>query len=146
MAVMGWVNDAKRAQVSRVSWVGLAFLGTLSLAGCTTPMAGAGASCRRIDGNRVLQAELFFGRDIAGHDHVTDTQWSDFLRDVVTPRFPDGLSVLTALGQWRDKESGQITREPSFIVRILATDSGKTLASLAEIRTAYEQRFQQQSV
>jgi len=114
--------------------------------GCTTPAVESGMACRRIDGNRVQQAELFFGRDIAGHDRVSDEQWSDFLREVVTPRFPDGLTVLTAVGQWRDLQSGQTTREPSFIVRILASDTGKTLVSLAEIRAAYKQRFQQQSV
>ena len=140
------MTETKRSHVCRVPVVGLACVCVLLSVGCTTPAAESGAACRRIDGKRVLQAELFFGRDIAGHDRVSDAQWSDFLREVVTPRFPDGLTVVTAVGQWRDLQSGQTTREPSFIVRILASDTGKTLVSLAEVRVAYEQRFQQQSV
>ena len=36
----------------------------------------------------------------------------------VTPRFPDGLTILDARGQWRDSGRKQIMREPSKLVEI----------------------------
>ena len=39
-----------------------------------------------------------------------DAAWDAFLADTVTPRFPDGLTVLDARGQWRDSE-GLIGKE-----------------------------------
>lgn len=38
------------------------------------------------------QAELMFGRDIAGRGSVTDAERSVFVAEIVTPRFPDGLT------------------------------------------------------
>jgi hypothetical protein len=73
-------------------------------------------------------------------------QWTSFLRSEITARFPDGLTVFTATGQWRDTISRRTIEEPAFIVRLVAADTPETLASLAQIRAAYMQRFQQQSV
>lgn len=33
---------------------------------------------------------------------VSDEDWRAFLAAEVTPRFPDGLTVIDAAGQWRD--------------------------------------------
>lgn len=104
------------------------------------------ASCGQIESRPLLQADLFFGRNIAGHGRVSDAQWSDFLRGEVTPRFPEVLTVLAAFGQWHDTKTGGITREPSFLVRIVVPDVPETLSKLTEIRTAYMRRFHQQSV
>lgn len=104
------------------------------------------ALCRGVGGDGVLQAELLFGRSIEGRANVSDAQWSDFLGREVTPRFPDGLTVFEAAGQWRDSETRQVVREPSYVVMILAPNTPDTLARLSEIRTAYITRFRQQSV
>jgi len=64
----------------------------LLLLGCAHSPGEGGAFCQQVDGNRTLQVELMFGREIAGHGRVSDAQWSDFLRDEVTPRFPAGLT------------------------------------------------------
>ena len=46
--------------------------------------------------------QLFFGRSNAGGEVVSDEAWAAFLADTVTPRFPDGLTVVDGAGQWRD--------------------------------------------
>ncbi|NEU99266.1 DUF3574 domain-containing protein [Bradyrhizobium uaiense] len=107
---------------------------------------GAATSCQLINGKAMMQAELLFGRRIAGHGRVSDAQWTDFLLREVTPRFPDGLTVLRASGQWRDPDTARITREPSFVVRVIAAETPETLARLTQIGAAYRQRFHQQSV
>ena len=129
-----------RALIRAAAWL-------VFVAGTNTSSAeGAATSCTLINGKSMMQAELFFGRNIAGHGRVSDAQWSNFLRREVTPHFPDGLTLLRAFGQWRDRDTGRITREPSFVVRIIAAETPETLARLTQISTAYRERFHQQSV
>ena len=47
------------------------------------------------------QIELYFGSSVKGLPFVTEQDWSEFLATEVTPKFPDGLTVLYANGQWR---------------------------------------------
>ncbi len=61
-------------------------------------------------------AELIFGRSIGGRIEVSEKHWMQFVDEEITPRFPDGLTVFDAAGQWRDKTSKNITRESSKIV------------------------------
>jgi hypothetical protein len=64
-----------------------------------------------------LQIRLFFGlRTSAGT--VSDDEWGRFLADVVTPRFPRGLTVGRADGQWRAPGDAHVTQEPSLLVAI----------------------------
>ncbi|KEZ02829.1 hypothetical protein GQ57_27335 [Burkholderia sp. MSh2] len=119
------------------------------LAGCAappSPVAGAQPACTQPGEHRMLQADLLFGRDIAGRGAVTDAERAAFLADTVTPRFPDGLTYWDTHGQWRDRASGAITHEDSFVIRILADDTPDTRARLTAIRQAYVQRFHQESV
>ena len=65
----------------------------------------------------------------------------------ITPRFPDGLTVLKGFGQFRES-SGQIVQESSFVLILLypretlRDSSGK----IEEIRALYKERFEQESV
>ena len=92
----------------------------------------------------MTSAELYFGRSIPGGGQVSDENWQRFLDEEVTPRFPDGLTVQDASGQWRGQ--GGIVREPSkrLVVVLPGTPGGE--AKLAAIRTAYRTRFHQESV
>ena len=67
-----------------------------TLAGCKT------APAPRCAGNeqRSINELIYFGT-ATPDGAVTEQQWSDFLRDVVTPRFPQGLTTWPAAGQWR---------------------------------------------
>jgi hypothetical protein len=76
---------------------------------------------------------------------ISPAEWEDFLATEVTPRFPEGFTVLDGKGQWRDAK-GDISREPSkVLVVIRAADKGSD-AKLEEIRKAYRERFRQESV
>lgn len=91
-------------------------------------------------------AELIFGRSIGGRAGVSDEQWLSFVDNEITPRFPDGLTVFEAAGQWWDKASRRIIREPSKIVLIVLPGNPEDLARLNEIAEAYKRNFGQQSV
>ncbi len=95
--------------------------------------------------DRYAEYQLFFGRSTADGIEVSDEAWAAFLADTVTPRFPNGLTVLDAAGQWRD-DSGTIQHERSKVLWILAAPGEETLRLIDEISAEYERRFDQDSV
>lgn len=94
---------------------------------------------------RYDEYRLFFGRSAGGDEVVSEEEWRAFLADTVTPRFPDGLSVFDAAGQWRDTQ-GVVVRERSKMVLILAEQDSDALTRLDEIAEEYRKRFSQESV
>jgi hypothetical protein len=91
-------------------------------------------------------AELLFGRDIGSKVGVSKTAWARFVAREMTPRFPDGLTITDATGQWRDRNGGAIVREPSKRVEIVLPGNDDDEARLGAIAAAYKRRFHQQSV
>jgi hypothetical protein len=91
-------------------------------------------------------AELLFGRDIGNRRGVGEAAWKRFVAREITPRFPDGLTVSDALGQWRDPDSGRIVREPSKRVEIVLPGHVDDGARLDAIVSAYKRQFRQRSV
>ena len=95
----------------------------------------------------MLVAELFFGRDIAGRQIVSDAEWSDFVASVVTSQFPDGLTVFDGYGQWRNPANGTIGRSPHVKIVLIAVPRSAGLADrFAAVIDAYKTHFRQQSV
>jgi len=94
----------------------------------------------------MLRAELYFGRDIHGEQIVSDQEWARFLAHELTPRFPDGLTVLDGWGQWRDGGTGALVREPSKVVVVVTADADHLRARIAAVADAYKQKFKQNSV
>lgn len=95
--------------------------------------------------DRLSEIRLFFGRGQGGVEVVTEKAWRTFLAEEITPRFPDGLTVLDAAGQWRGA-SGSIERERTKLVVILADAEGSGMRLADEIMEAYKRAFDQESV
>ena len=95
--------------------------------------------------DRFLQYELFMGRSGQSGEVVDDEAWVSFLGDTVTPRFPDGLTVLDAQGQWRDPE-GLIQKERSKLLVVLVPPDGDHMRLIDEVSDEYKLRFNQESV
>src|SRR5262245_44319769 len=74
------------------------------------------------------QIELYFGRNIAGVGEVTEQQFRNFVREVVTPRFPDGLTLLDALGQFRDGK--RIVRERTKLLVLLVPEPDEIVGKI----------------
>ena len=92
-------------------------------------------------------AELMFGRKIGDRIAVTECRWARFVDREITPRFPDGLSVVDARGQWRDRERNRIVREPSKLVTIvLPGEPADTEPGCARLSRPTRIAFRQQSV
>ena len=91
-----------------------------------------------------MYARLFFG--LGGpRGFVADTEWDTFLRDVVVPRFPGGLTVTHAKGHWQAAgEPPQ--REASRVLEIVYDETARDDRRIEEIAARYKATFQQQSV
>ena len=70
------------------------------------------------------QVDLYLGRGLGGDAVVSEEAFEDFLAEVVTPLFPDGLSVIDVAGQFRDNE-GNVVREPTKLLILLVPGGWK---------------------
>ena len=95
--------------------------------------------------SRADMVELVFGRNEGERLAVNEDDWRRFIDEEVTPRFPDGLSVMDVQGQWR-APGGMLVREPSKIVYLVLDGGPDDPAKITHIRDSYKQRFRQKSV
>lgn len=93
----------------------------------------------------LIQIDLYFGCNIGTTRRVSNRQFNQFLRDEITPRFPDGLTVYDAKGQFLDS-TNRLIREPSKVVSLILEDTQINEDSISQIIDAYKQKFQQESV
>lgn len=68
-----------------------------------------------------------------------------FLDEAVSPRFPDGLTVLDAYGGFR-APGGAVFREPAKLVLLLVPDAAAVEGKVRAIIEAYKRRFSQNAV
>ena len=145
-------GEALSARTQRTCWVvmrvvvlsvTIAFHLLASVVGAAAQTAAP--ACR---GKQQLKdvAELLFGRDIGDRLGVSEAAWARFVAREMTPRFPDGLTITNATGQWRDRDSGRIVHEPSKQVEIVLPGNDDDQARLDAVVAAYKSTFHQQAV
>lgn len=94
---------------------------------------------------RFVEYRLFFGRSRDGVEVVTDAEWRAFLAEEITPRFPDGLTVVDADGQWRNP-TGTIERERTKMLIVHTAPGEEGMRYTGEIAEAYKRTFGQSAV
>lgn len=87
---------------------------------------------------------LYFGTDTP-YGEVSDEEWQVFVEQVVTPRFPQGLTVWPAYGQWR-MASGEIVQEGTFVLHVMHLNEPVRETAIQEIMDEYKSSFQQEAV
>jgi hypothetical protein len=92
-----------------------------------------------------LQVDLYFGRETDKGREVGEAEWASFLNEEVTPRFPDGLSVLDVRGQYRNPQ-GRIERERTKLLVVVVFDPPAHAPKVQAIIDAYSRRYGQHSV
>lgn len=91
-------------------------------------------------------AELVFSRVSAdGTDGVSETDFGKFLDREVSPRFPEGLTVVDAEGRWTPP-AGSMIREPAKMVMIVLPGRPDDGHKLEAVRAAYKTEYHQPSV
>jgi hypothetical protein len=91
--------------------------------------------------------ELFFGTSRRNGPPVSDQEFAAFLDDEITPRFPDGLTLISGLGQYRGSDRKLVKEGSKQLVLLYPKPSaGDSGTKIEEIRHLYEQNFSQESV
>lgn len=113
----------------------------VALAGCATSEVPStpGSPCASM-----VVARIYFGMQYA-KGTVGEGEWRAFVERSVTPRFPDGLTIYEASGQWLDAK-GQIVREPTRVVEIMYAEGPAPVQAIAAIAAAYKREYGQESV
>lgn len=97
-----------------------------------------------------VKSELFFG--LAPWDAeglglaAAEGTWRAFLDEEVTPRFPDGFTVLEGYGQWRADAKSGIERSRSRVLVVVHPATAAKRAGLEAICEAYKSRTGEKSV
>ncbi len=134
-------------QQLRLPMVVLAFAGLCAGAVATFRLTGPEwriVTCRP-GATALARLELLFGMGKASGGEVGDAEWRAFLAAEISPRFPEGLMVLTGFGLWRSNEGIQ-AREKSRVVEIWYRPAHNSDAEIEAICAAYKTRFGQESV
>ena len=155
------MNDLRRSFVTVCLLTTLAAAGPAAAQTAVAPAgegadaAGAAAAGDRLraeafcdsalGGELWARTELYFGMSRADGPDVSEQEFRRFLARVVTPRFPDGLTVLSGDGQYRGS-SGVVVREPSKVLILFYPFTHARSRSVDRIRERYKADFGQESV
>eukprot|EP01133_Synstelium_polycarpum_P010232 gene10232-11923_t len=120
---------------------------------------------RRDDGNRLqrqplgldqpdcykgVKAELYLGLNIdyplKGYkENISRQTFAEFIDTEVTPRFPDGVSVMDVpLGQWRSWATGLVIKERSKKLIIVMEDNWENQLKVRDLAETYAEFYMQE--
>ena len=112
--------------------------------GTALPQAGAAERECGGAGRAYVRTTLYLGLS-RGAGTISDAEWQAFLADEVTSRFPGGLTVWEADGQWR-RPDATIGRERAKVLLLVHDGKAKAHRSITELVNRYKQKFEQESV
>jgi hypothetical protein len=117
--------------------------GAFAMREATAQAPGAEMQCGSTSAPRV-RTTLYFGL-ARPKGSISELEWQVFLRDEVTPRFPEGLTVWEADGQWR-RGDGVVDHERTKVLLLVHPDTGAALTGVQDVIAQYRQKFDQESV
>lgn len=137
----------------------------LALSGCasvpSSPATVATATTATLQGDAArpaaaagwVRSELYFGVGAESGssareqtDVIDDSAWRAFLDKEVTSRFPDGLTVFDAYGQWQFRDAAEPNRLRTKVLVVLHENTAQRRADIEAIRLAWKQKTNHQSV
>lgn len=90
------------------------------------------------------RTELLFGLSKPNHTVITEREFQHFIDQNVTPLFPEGLTLLSATGQF--KNDHEVVKEGAKLLLLLYPVNPESHRNVEQIRQAYKTTFQQESV
>ena len=129
----------------------------LALAACAhKPVQAPAAAAPTLQGDAAhpgltkgwVDTRLYFGLGPVDHPEqgVSEADWRSFLDREVTPRFPDGFSVLDVYGQWQGKNATVPERLRTKMLIVDYPDTVENRGKVDAIRAAWKQKTGDQSV
>jgi hypothetical protein len=104
---------------------------------------GAMAQSAGWPGANAVQTTLYFGLKSDDGAGVSEQEWATFLREVITPRFPDGLTAIDAYGQGSPPQPGAALAQTTKVLIVVHADTIEASNAVNEIKTEYKRRFSQ---
>src|SRR5947208_10798717 len=110
----------------------------LSPAGTAPTLSGDAAHPGQASG--WVDTQLYFGLSPADHPDqgISEARWREFLDGEVSPRFPDGFSVLDVYGQWLSKGQSVPERLRSKLLIVDYPDNQENRGKIDAIRAAWK--------
>jgi len=99
----------------------------------------------RVGSRPMARVELLFSHPESTAAQTGEEMLAGFLEREVTPRFPEGFTLVDGKGQWR-APSGKIEKSASHVLVIWYPPSAEADSRIEAIRDAYKRRFAQISV
>ncbi len=132
----------------------LAVLLAAAAGGCATAPSAAptaamqGDAARPAEAGGWIRSELYFAVGTEGDPASTidEARWRAFLDREVTPRFPDGFTVLDGYGQWLFRGEAGPRRQRARVLVVLHEDGAAQRADIEAIRLAWKRETGHQSV
>lgn len=91
-----------------------------------------------------LVTRIYCGAAIPGGGWVTGEAFKEFLDDVVTKWFPNGFTVLSGSGVWKDTDTEELVFESTRVIEV--AHGYDALPNVGIVAHAYKNRFDQQAV
>jgi hypothetical protein len=101
---------------------------------------------KRVRTEPFIRTELYFGRS-SPDGEINEEDFAVFLEEIVTREFPEGLTVLNGIGQFKDASGTIVQEKTKVLILLYQFETRRTVGRKIElIRNEYKKRFQQQSV
>ncbi len=120
---------------------GIRGLTRMALLAAALAIAGAGTASAQMPPWRsaeTLKSEIYFGLRLADGKTVGEDDWNKFLSEIVMPRFPDGLTVIDAVGR---SANAAKSVNPTKILVLVHPNVGDAPQRISEIKAEYRKRF-----
>ena len=113
----------------------------LLLAACSTMESPR--AC--LAGKPMIETQLYFGLS-KSHGAVSVREWDGFVEREITPRLPQGFTILDAHGFWLSAQAKHTISENSKVLIRVHDGAGKDNEAIAAIIESYKRVFAQESV
>jgi hypothetical protein len=110
--------------------------------------SGGRSICQNLpSASTFARTELFFGSLKPNGTQVSDLEFQTFLNREITPRFPDGLTLLAGFGQFKNSQGVIIKERSRLLILLYPIEQAKASSQkIEQIRKHYNALFQQESV
>ena len=114
---------------------------TLLLAACST--VEPPRAC--LAGKPMIETQLYFGLS-KSHGVISAREWEGFVERDITPRFPEGFTILDARGFWLSAQAKHTISENSKVLIRVHDGAAKDNEAIDAIIESSKQAFAQESV
>ena len=92
------------------------------------------------------RTEVLLGLSKPDGSTVTEAEFQRFIDTEVTPRFPDGFTVVAGSGQFKGSDGAIVQESARVLVVLHPVADSRSSQSIEEIRASYKYHHQQHSV